>query len=228
VSTPQPDPRARGRGSSGRGLAVRDPALRGSGSWHTASRGPASRGQSPRRQASRGPASRGQSPRRQASRGPASRVSASRGSASSLATVTRLPVRSPGLPPSHDRVGAVARRAEQKPVLDGKALAARRARVTGVLCFLILVLGAFSAAGVHAITTSEQLRLSSLQSRLQSQEALHTQLEQEVTSLSTPSRILSIAQGELHMVLPTSVTFLQAVKPLDHQDTSRVPEHSGG
>jgi len=100
--------------------------------------------------------------------------------------------------------------------------------VTGVLCFLILVVGAFSAAGIHAITTSEQLRLGSVEAHLQAQEALHTQLEQEVTSLSTPQRILSIAQGDLHMVLPTSVTFLQEVKPRDHQGTSRAPAHVGG
>jgi cell division protein FtsL len=220
VSVPKPDPRPSGRRS-----LERTPTTRGTQSRGSVSRGPASR-----RLAFRGPTSRVSPSRVSTFRGPVPR-----GNASSLATVTKLPVRSPRLPSSFERarapMGTHPRRAgssDTRRFLDSKTQAARRARLTSVLCFLILVLGAFSAAGIHAITASEQLRLDSVEAHLQAQEALHTQLEQEVTSLSTPQRILSIAQGDLHMVLPTSVTFLQEVKPQDHQGTSQALEHLRG
>lgn len=74
-----------------------------------------------------------------------------------------------------------------------------------VIC--VVLLGVVAA---HAMLAQSQLRLDRLDQRLASEFALHQRLELQVAQLSSPTRILSVAQQQLHMVVPSSVTYLHS------------------
>jgi hypothetical protein len=76
-----------------------------------------------------------------------------------------------------------------------------------VMSLLAVVLG-------HAVLAQGQLHLSSLQAQLAAEQAKHRRQLLAVTQLETPSRIVSQAEQQLHMVPPQQVTQLPSV-PLD-------------
>jgi len=89
----------------------------------------------------------------------------------------------------------------------------RRARVL-VAAAAAMVLGSLGvvAAG-QALVTSQQVRVDNLHQALSAAVAQDQDLQLSRAQLAAPSRILSIAEHELHMVAPASVTYLVPVNP---------------
>ena len=89
----------------------------------------------------------------------------------------------------------------------------RQAKVLKALGALF-VLGAFGVtAAAHTFVASDQQRIDALQVQLG--QALATQQELQVAraELESPSRVLAIAEHQLGMVSPGSVTYLSPVSP---------------
>ena len=63
----------------------------------------------------------------------------------------------------------------------------------------------------QAILANGQVRLATLQHQLTMEQSAHRQAELAVSQLETPSRIVSAASGQLHMVRPASVVELPYV-----------------
>ncbi len=75
-----------------------------------------------------------------------------------------------------------------------------------------LVLGALLAVVVaQAMLANGQVRLSALQHQLSLEQSTHRQAELSVSQLETPSRIVAVATGGLHMVRPANVIQLPYV-----------------
>jgi cell division protein FtsB len=89
----------------------------------------------------------------------------------------------------------------------------RQAKVLKALGALFVV-GAFGVTAVaHTFVASDQQRIDALQGQLG--QALATQQELQVAraELESPSRVLAIAEHQLGMVSPGSVTYLSPVNP---------------
>jgi cell division protein FtsB len=89
----------------------------------------------------------------------------------------------------------------------------RQAKVLKALGALFVV-GAFGVtAAAHTFVASDQQRIDALQGQLG--QALATQQELQVAraELESPSRVLAIAEHQLGMVSPGSVTYLSPVSP---------------
>ncbi len=79
--------------------------------------------------------------------------------------------------------------------------------------FLFYVIGffaLFAAVVMRAEMAATQLRLNSLNSQLSSMETQHLRLEIQLSSLESPSRIVSYAETRLGMVYPSQVGYLGA------------------
>jgi len=89
----------------------------------------------------------------------------------------------------------------------------RRARVL-VAAAAVVALGSLGvvAAG-QALVTSQQVRLDNLHQALSAAVAQDQDLQLSRAQLAAPSRILDVAERELHMVAPASVTYLVPVNP---------------
>lgn len=103
-------------------------------------------------------------------------------------------------------------------VLDRKALAerARRRRERLLLAVSgLLVTGALGlAAGAQGLVTSQQLHLDHLDQQIAAAIARTQSLELSRARLAAPSRVLDIAENQLHMVTPSQVTYLPSVVSL--------------
>jgi len=78
----------------------------------------------------------------------------------------------------------------------------------------LLVVGALAAtAAAHALVASDQQRLDTLQSQLTQTLIQQQGLQLARAELESPVRVLHIAENQLGMVVPTSVTYLPAVDP---------------
>jgi cell division protein FtsL len=100
-------------------------------------------------------------------------------------------------------------------VLDRKALAERARRRKARLLLFVSGLTVTGALGVvaagQALATSQQLRLDRLDAQIAAGVARTQRLEIEKAELAAPSRILAVAEGRLHMVTPSQVTYLSPV-----------------
>ncbi|MDA8080745.1 MAG: hypothetical protein M0Z96_03910 [Actinomycetota bacterium] len=79
--------------------------------------------------------------------------------------------------------------------------------------FLLYVIGffaLFAAVVMRAEMAATQLRLNALNSQLSSMETQHLRLEIQLSSLESPSRIVSYAETRLGMVYPSQVGYLGA------------------
>ena len=79
--------------------------------------------------------------------------------------------------------------------------------------FLFYVIGffaLFAAVVMRAEMAATQLRLNALNSQLSSMETQHLRLEIQLSSLESPSRIVSYAETRLGMVYPSQVGYLGA------------------
>jgi len=89
----------------------------------------------------------------------------------------------------------------------------RRARMLALLA-AVLVLGTLLAiAAAQAVVASQQMRIDGLQQSLATATATNENLQLEHADLTSPSRVLVIAEHRLGMVVPSSVTYLPAVDP---------------
>lgn len=112
-------------------------------------------------------------------------------------------------------------RGERRPplsVLDRKALLEqlrrRRARLLLAGAGLVVAGSLGLVAAVQGEVTSQQLRLDRLDQQL-SQAINQTQrLEVTRANLESPSRVLGIAEHRLHMVSPSSITYLTPAPPV--------------
>jgi cell division protein FtsL len=82
------------------------------------------------------------------------------------------------------------------------------------------------AAVGHAIVASDQVRSDGLQTEIA--QALQTQQDFQLqkAELVAPTRILSIAETQLHMVTPASVTYLSPVNPGESVAQAHEPGHA--
>jgi len=102
-------------------------------------------------------------------------------------------------------------------VLDRRDAAAQsRRRQATILRSLgaLLVVGALAATAVaHAVVASDQQRLDTLQSQLTQTLIRQQGLQLARAELESPVRVLHIAENQLGMVVPSSVSYLPAVDP---------------
>ncbi len=87
-----------------------------------------------------------------------------------------------------------------------------------VICLVLL-----GVVAAHVMLAQSQLRLDRLDNRLAAQVALHQRLELQVAQLESPTRIVSTAQQRLHMVVPSSVTYLSPKAPTAQAPTAQAP-----
>ncbi len=78
----------------------------------------------------------------------------------------------------------------------------------------------FAAVVMRAEMAATQLRLNALNSQLSSMETQHLRLEIQLSSLESPSRIVSYAETHLGMVYPTQVGYLGAAPTAGINKTS--------
>ncbi|MCU1489362.1 MAG: hypothetical protein JWM85_767 [Acidimicrobiaceae bacterium] len=100
-------------------------------------------------------------------------------------------------------------------VLDARALRARSQRMQARLLMAgagVLLAVAFGAVAlVQSLVASEQLRIDSTRQQLAAAVTEQQQLQLSRAQLESPARVLALAEGRLHMVVPPSVTYLAPV-----------------
>jgi cell division protein FtsL len=84
----------------------------------------------------------------------------------------------------------------------------RRARVTLGLSACVVAAALMLVAAAGSVVLSEQLRLDSVHAQVATALAQEQSLQVQRATLESPSRILAIAEKQLHMVAPTSVHYL--------------------
>ncbi|MGH9123557.1 MAG: hypothetical protein ACRDZ8_02385 [Acidimicrobiales bacterium] len=75
-----------------------------------------------------------------------------------------------------------------------------------VTAFVIALLSA--AVWMHVVLAQNQVRLDALKTRADTAQTQYQQLRLQVDQLSSPARILGIAEDQLHMAAPSSVTYM--------------------
>jgi hypothetical protein len=91
-----------------------------------------------------------------------------------------------------------------------------------VVAVTLVVVSMLAVVAGHAVLATGQVRLSGLQSQLAAEQARHRQELLAVAGLETPSRIVSEAEGRLHMVQPTQVSQLPHVSLQQPEPTPNV------
>lgn len=104
---------------------------------------------------------------------------------------------------------------EQFTVLDARALAERsrlrRARMSALVAGAVLAASLATVAIGQDLVASQQVRLDNARQQLAQSVAAEQQLQLRRAQLESPARILQIAEHELHMIAPSSVTYLAPV-----------------
>lgn len=117
--------------------------------------------------------------------------------------------------------GARTDRSARRPalsVLDRKALLERlrqrRARLLLATSGLLVAGSLGAVAAAQGLVTSQQLRLDRIDQQIVQQIGQTQQLQVTRATLDAPSRVLRIAEHSLHMVAPSSVTYLTPTAPV--------------
>ncbi|MGH9103765.1 MAG: hypothetical protein ACRDYD_12405 [Acidimicrobiales bacterium] len=84
-------------------------------------------------------------------------------------------------------------------------------RLLGVLALVSLMSAALTVVVAQGFLAQQQLRLDRLGSQVSSASAHERVLRLEVAQLAAPSRIVSVAEQRLGMVVPSSTTYLAPV-----------------
>ncbi len=128
-------------------------------------------------------------------------------------TARRLAAREPAPAPPSDagggrpRLDVVDRRREASRSVQRRA---NLLRGLGVMC----VVGALAVtAAAHAFVASDQQRIDTLQGQLTQTLAQQQDLQLARAELESPVRVLAIAERQLGMVAPGSVSYLPPVDP---------------
>jgi cell division protein FtsL len=83
-----------------------------------------------------------------------------------------------------------------------------RIRIAGMVLAGLVIALLFAAVGMHVELAQNQFRLDSIDAQATAQQTKYQQLRLQVDQLSSPQRIVGIAQGKLGMVAPGTVTYL--------------------
>ena len=89
-----------------------------------------------------------------------------------------------------------------------------------VAALLVVVVG-------QAMLANGQVRMAGIDQQLLLEQGVHRQAELAVSQLETPSRIVSSASGQLHMVRPSHVTQLPYVSPTTPLPTPKLTPAPG-
>lgn len=104
---------------------------------------------------------------------------------------------------------------EQLTVLDARTLAERsrlrRARVIALVAGAVLAASLATVAIGQDLVASQQVRLDNARQQLAQSVADEQQLQLRRAQLESPARILQIAEHQLHMIAPSSVSYLAPV-----------------
>jgi cell division protein FtsL len=102
-------------------------------------------------------------------------------------------------------------------VLDARELARRaQARAVArivVVSVAIVAVALLVVAGAQAFVAERQLRIDNLEQQLTTAVARSQTLQLSRAELSSPSRVLAVAEHTLKMVAPGSVRYLRPVRP---------------
>jgi cell division protein FtsL len=113
--------------------------------------------------------------------------------------------------------GELSPRRPKLDVVDRRLRASRSVhRQANVLRALgvMFVVGALAVTAVaHTLVASDQQRIDTLQSQLAQSLTNQQNLQISRAELESPLRVLSIAEHQLHMVAPGSVSYLAPVNP---------------
>ena len=89
------------------------------------------------------------------------------------------------------------------------AIRRRRKLRVGVAVLTAFVIALLSAAvWMHVVLAQNQVRLDALTAKANLAQTRYQALRLQVDQLSSPGRVLGIAEGQLHMTAPKSVTYL--------------------
>ena len=116
--------------------------------------------------------------------------------------------RSPGYRPQHPSLPPLRVVRRRELTQEGER---RRCRLLLGAAALIVVSTMFAAVGAHAMVAQEQFRLVQLQGELSNAQTARQQLQQSVVELSSPSRIVHVAETQLGMTPPQQITYLSPV-----------------
>ena len=114
-------------------------------------------------------------------------------------------------------------------VVPGRRGGARRNRILTVVAASMVVLSLLVVVLGQAMLANGQVRLTVAEQNLALAQGLHRQAELQVASLETPSRVISVALGSLHLVHPAGVTQLPYValtKPIPTPTITAGTAHS--
>jgi len=75
----------------------------------------------------------------------------------------------------------------------------------------MVVVALLIVVGGQAMLANGQVRMARVDKQLQIAQSEHRERVLEVTKLQTPSRIVGVATGQLHMINPSHVTQLPSV-----------------
>ena len=95
----------------------------------------------------------------------------------------------------------------------------RRARAAIMAGGGFLLLTAFGLVYLHVLLAQRQFTLDQLNSEVQTQRSIYQKLQLQVAKLGSPQNIVSVAEGKLGMVEPTSITYLSPMTPVTDQST---------
>ncbi len=111
--------------------------------------------------------------------------------------------------PEYRRDGS-ATRPPLRVVSDPVRLRARRRRSRALVISIgvFIAVGMFVIVGAQVVLTQRQIRLDNMGQSLSLAQVTNDQLQLRVANLESPSRIVSEAESQLHMILPTSVVYL--------------------
>ena len=111
-------------------------------------------------------------------------------------------------------------------VVPGRRGGARRNRILTVVAASMVVLSLLVVVLGQAMLANGQVRLTVAEQNLALAQGQHRQAELQVASLETPSRVISVALGSLHLVHPAGVTQLPYValtKPIPAPTITAAP-----
>ena len=134
--------------------------------------------------------------------------------ARAASTARRLPLSEPGPPrPGGDRAVAPATRCCRPEHRRASRAVHRQANLLRFLGVMLVVGALAVTAAAHTFVASDQQRIDALQAQLSQNLAQEQNLQIARAELESPQRVLAIAEHQLGMVAPSSVTYLAPVNP---------------
>ena len=133
----------------------------------------------------------------------------------SVALAAAVPERRPDTRRDTDRRGRHLRAVpnSRRRVSSKSSRRARRRRLAVICAALLVVAAALGLVYLHVLGAERQFTLNSLQTQVTKAQRLYNEQRLQVSQLEAPGRIVSVAQGQLGMVPPQNVVYLNAPPP---------------